>query len=390
MMTMTTPAWFAELQEAAQAEYESLPMPTRKIESWRFGNIKQLDFEGFTPEDQTNITLSIPDLPEGVICMPFEEALEKHSDHLQQYFMRNTPRLGSEKFAALHKANVKGGLFLYVPDDVVVETPIEVNHSLSGSNKISFPHTLIITGKNAEVSVLDRFGSANNEDAGLCIAVNDLIAGEGSRLTYCALQEVNLTSRFIQINETTVERGATAKVFTLNTGAQWARNESLSKLNGEGGHSDMLSCSIPSGTQQFDQRTFQHHAAPHTNSDLLYKNSLHENAKTVFSGLILVDEDAHYTDAYQTCRNLMMNDTAEANSMPGLEINADQVKCSHGSTSATISDEEIFYLRARGIPPHKARRLIALGFSAQAVDKIGNEVLESAAFEAIERKFATL
>jgi Fe-S cluster assembly protein SufD len=204
------------------------------------------------------------------------------------------------------------------------------------------------------------------------------------------LQEVNLTSRFIQINETTVERGATAKAFTLNTGAQWARNESLSKLNGEGGHSDMLSCSIPSGTQQFDQRTFQHHAAPHTNSDLLYKNSLHENAKTVFSGLILVDEDAHYTDAYQTCRNLMMNDTAEANSMPGLEINADQVKCSHGSTSATISDEEIFYLRARGIPPHKARRLIALGFSAQAVDKIGNEVLESAAFEAIERKFATL
>ncbi|MFK7911187.1 MAG: Fe-S cluster assembly protein SufD [Akkermansiaceae bacterium] len=390
MMTTTVPAWFAELQEAAQAEYESLPTPTRKVETWRFGNLKQLNFEGFTPEEESNIKFTIPDLPEGVICVSFEEALEKHADLVQQYFMRNTPRLGSEKFAALHKANVKGGLFLYVPDGVVIEKPIEVSHELSGSNKTAFPHTLIITGKNSEVSVLDRFSSANDDDAGLCIAVNDLIAGEGSRLSYCAIQELNLTSRMIQINETTVGRDATAKAFTLNTGAQWARNESLSKLDGQGAHSDMLSCSIPAGAQQYDQRTFQHHAAPHTNSDLLYKNTLYGNSKTVFSGLILVDEGAHYTDAYQTCRNLLMEDSAEANSMPGLEINADQVKCSHGSTSATISDEEIFYLCARGIPPQKARRLIAHGFSAEVVAKLRNESLESAVFEAIERKFAQI
>ena len=389
-MTTTTPAWFEESQQRAQAEYEALPMPTRKDETWRFGNLKQLDFGDYTPEASSNISYSIPELPEGVVCLPFEQALEEHGELVQQYFMQRETRLGSAKFTALHKANVKSGLFVYVPDNVKVDQPIEVSHVIAGANQIAFPHTLIITGKNAEVSVLDRFVSANEIDASLCIAVNDLIAGDGSKLSYGAIQELNLQSRMIQVNATEVGRDAHAVGFTLNTGAQWARNEAISLMTGEGAHSDMLACSIPSGTQQYDQRTYQHHAAPHTNSDLLYKNTLYGTSRTVFSGLILVDEGAHYTDAYQTCRNLMMEDTAEANSMPGLEINADQVKCSHGSTSASISDEEIFYLRARGITPQKARRLIANGFSIEAVERIGNDRIEELVIEAIERKFASI
>lgn len=390
MSTKNLPAWFKDQQASALAEYDSTPAPTRKNETWRFGNLKQLDLQAYSPQDQSDIQYQLPELPDGVICVPFAEALENHGDLVEQYFMRNVPRLGSEKYAALHKAHVNSGIFVYVPDGVEVTEPIEVKHTISGSNKIAFPHTLVVTGKNAKVTVLDQFASANDDDSSVCIAVNDLIAGEGSTLTYCAIQELNLVSRMIQINETSVGKDATAKAFTLNSGAQWARNESLSKLEGEGAHSDMLSCSIPALTQQFDQRTFQHHAAPHTNSDLLYKNTLYGNSKTVFSGLILVDEGAHYTDAYQTCRNLLMEDTAEANSMPGLEINADQVKCSHGSTSATISDEEIFYLRARGIQPNKARRLIARGFSVEAIEKLGNEAVEKIILDSVERKFATL
>jgi len=390
MMTTTTPAWFEESQQRALAEYDALAMPSRKDETWRFGNMKQLNFEGYTPEVSSDLSYNIPELPEGVICMPFQEAVEQHGELVQQYFMRREARLGSAKFTALHKANVKSGLFVYVPDNVKVEQPIEVSHVISGAKQIAFPHTLIVTGKNAEVSVLDRFASANQVDAGLCIAVNDLIAGDGSKLSYCAIQELNLQSRMIQVNATEVGRDAHASAFTLNTGAQWARNEAISLMTGEGAHSDMLACSIPSGTQQYDQRTYQHHAAPHTNSDLLYKNTLYGTSRTVFSGLILVDEGAHYTDAYQTCRNLMMEDTAESNSMPGLEINADQVKCSHGSTSASISDEEIFYLRARGIAPHQARRLIANGFSIEAVERIGNDRIEELVVEAIDRKFASI
>lgn len=390
MTTTTTATWFEEIQQRALTEYEATAMPTRKDETWRFGNLKQLDFEGYTPELSSDISYKIPELPEGVICLPFEEALEKHGALVEQYFMQRESRLGSAKFTALHKANVKSGLFVYVPDNVKVAQPIEVSHVIAGAQQIAFPHTLLITGKNAEVSVVECFASANEVDASLCIAVNDLIAGEGSKLSYCAIQELNLQSRMIQVNATEVGRDAHATAFTLNTGAQWARNEAISLMKGEGAHSDMLACSIPSGTQQYDQRTYQHHAAAHTNSDLLYKNTLYGTSRTVFSGLILVDEGAHYTDAYQTCRNLMMEDTAEANSMPGLEINADQVKCSHGSTSASISDEEIFYLRARGITPQKARRLIANGFSVEAVERIGNACIEELVIEAIDRKFASI
>lgn len=389
-MTATLPAWFEDLQQSALTEYENLPMPSRGDETWRFGNLKQLDFSAFSEEEVNEVHYAIPSLPEGVICLPLEDALQTHGDLVKEHFMRSETRLGSAKFTALHKAKVKTGLFVYVPDGIKVDEPIEVSHVLSGSNKVVFPHTLIVTGKNAEVSVLDRFSSANEDDAGLCIAVNDLIAGDGSKLTYCAIQELNLSSRMIQVNVTNVGRDAHATAFIANTGAQWARNESVSVMTGQGAHSDMLACSIPAGTQQYDQRTYQHHASPHTNSDLLYKNTLYGTSKTVFSGLILVDEGAHYTDAYQTCRNLLMEDTTEANSMPGLEINADQVKCSHGSTSASISDEEIFYLCARGIPPQQARQLIANGFSVEVVERLHNERLEEVVLEAIERKVAVL
>jgi Fe-S cluster assembly protein SufD len=150
----------------------------------------------------------------------------------------------------------------------------------------------------------------------------------------------------------------------------------------------MLSVSIPAREQEYDQRTFQHHVSEGAYSDLLYKNSLYDNSKTIFSGLIFVDEGAHHTDAYQTCRNLLMSDTCEANSMPGLEINADQVKCSHGSTSAQISDEEIFYLRARGIDPVSARQLIARGFSVEVVERLADEATEELVLRFIDDKFA--
>jgi Fe-S cluster assembly protein SufD len=194
----------------------------------------------------------------------------------------------------------------------------------------------------------------------------------------------------IQINETATARDASAKGFILNTGASWARNESLSRLEGPGSRSDMLSVSIPAREQEYDQRTFQHHVSEGAYSDLLYKNSLYDHSKTIFSGLIFVDEGAHHTDAYQTCRNLLMSDTCEANSMPGLEINADQVKCSHGSTSAQISDDEIFYLRARGIDPSSARQLIALGFSIEAFERLGHADLETFLLTFIEQKMTGL
>jgi Fe-S cluster assembly protein SufD len=412
-MTTTLPTWFAARQQAAQQRYASTPAPKRGDEAWRFSNFKQLDFAGFargagvspvadlitrsTGIERTaakfifvNDTLvhSESNLPTGVIALPLSEALVSHPDLVEQHFMKQETRLGSAKFAAWHEANVSDGLFVHTGDNVKIPDVIEVHHWISGKNTVIFPHTLVVTGKSSKVRVIDIFRSEDDITPGLAIAFNDLCAGQNSQLDYIAVQALNEVTRIIQINETSTARDASAKGFILNTGASWARNESLSRLEGPGSRSDMLSVSVPAREQEYDQRTFQHHVSEGAYSDLLYKNSLYDNSKTIFSGLIFVDKDAHHTDAYQTCRNLLMSDTCEANSMPGLEINADQVKCSHGSTSSQIHDEEIFYLRARGIDPVRARQLIARGFSVECVERIGDEATEELVLKFIDDKFA--
>ncbi|MES2996653.1 MAG: Fe-S cluster assembly protein SufD [Verrucomicrobiota bacterium] len=415
-MTTALPHWFTTRQAAAQKRYESTPAPKRGDETWRFSNLKQLDFTGFsrsvgvppTFENFLPISTGLEKpaakfvfandvlvsseslLPETVICLPLSEALEKHGDLVEKYFMRQETRLGSTKFAAWHEANVSNGLFVFVPDGVEVEGSIEAHHWISGANTVVFPHTLVVTGANAKVRVIDIFRSAEGLEAGLAIAFNDLRAGAGSKLNYVAVQELNEVSRVIQINETGADRDSVVKSFLLNTGAAWARNESLSRLEGPGSRSDMLSVSIPSREQEYDQRTFQHHVSPGAYSDLLYKNSLYDNSRTIFSGLIFVDEGAHNTDAYQTCRNLLMSDSAEANSMPGLEINADQVKCSHGSTSSPVPDSEIFYLQSRGIDADRARQLIARGFSVEVIERLDDEETEKLVLRFVDGKFARI
>jgi Fe-S cluster assembly protein SufD len=408
------PAWFAERQQAAWQRFLATPAPKRGDETWRFSSIKQLDFSGYQKAPASGVNELIErskgiespaaklvfvndelvhvesHLPEGVICLPLAEALVSHSDLVQAHFMKQETRLGSAKFAALHEASLTNGLFLHVSENLEVDGTIEVHHWITGENTVIFPHTLVVTGKSSKVRVVDIFRSADNTQPGLAIAFNDLCAGPNSKLDYIAIQAFNELTRVIQINETATSRDASAIGFILNTGASWARNESLSRLEGAGSRSDMLSISIPAHLQEYDQRTFQHHVSPGAYSDLLYKNSLYDDSRTIFSGLIFVDKDAHHTDAYQTCRNLLMSDTCESNSMPGLEINADQVKCSHGSTSSQISDEEIFYLRARGIDPVQARQLIARGFSVDVLERLKNDEVETLVLKFIDEKFSKI
>ena len=414
-MTTTLPAWFTARQQAAKARYESIPTPKRGDEQWRFANIKQLNFAALnsvgatSPDPATLIARSTglekpaakfvflndellfseSNLPAGAICLPLAEALLAHSELVEEHFMKQETRLGSAKYAALHEASVKNGLFVHIPHQVEIAGSIEAHHWISGETTV-FPHTLIVTGKSAKVRVIDIFRSADETTPGTAIGYKDLYAGQNSSLDYIAIQDLNEVSRMIAIKETSTARDARSKAFILNTGAAWARNESMSRLEGPGAHSDMLSVSIPDHEQEYDQRTFQHHVSEGAYSDLLYKNTLYGHSKTVFSGLISVDENAHHTDAYQTCRNLLMTDDCEVNSMPGLEINADQVKCSHGSTSSQISDEEIFYLRARGIDPVQARQLIARGFSVEAVERLKDEDTEALALKFIDGKFARI
>ncbi|MDQ3200137.1 MAG: Fe-S cluster assembly protein SufD [Verrucomicrobiota bacterium] len=325
---------------------------------------------------------------EGVIFQPLERAMIEHADLFRRHFMSQSATLGSAKFAALHEALVRSGTFLYVPRGVEIELPLETFHWLHAENAAIFPHTLVVAEDLSKVTLVENFRSTDRQRAGFACGVNDLIVGAGAKVTYICTQDWSDHTLSIQINATTVDRDATALNLHLGLGGKYSRLESLSRLAGEGAHSDMLAVSIGNDSQEFDARTLQDHAAPHTFSDLLFKNALNGHARNTFGGLIRVEPNAHFTDAYQKVRNLLLSDDAEANSMPGLEILADNVKCSHGATSGQLDEDEMFYLLARGIPASVARHLLVGGFLNEVLERLPEPILVAWLEKLIEEKFA--
>lgn len=413
------PAWFSDQQQAAWTQFQSLPMPARKDQAWRFSNVGLLDLAPYTMAqplsaadarevlerstglDETSGRLVFADdhflerdvLSEklrkaGVIFQPLERAMIEHEDLFRRNFMSQPATLGSAKFAALHEAFVRSGTFLYVPRGIEVELPLETFHWLHAENAAIFPHTLVVADELAKVTLVDHFRSTDRQRAGFSCGVNDLIVGPGAKVTYICTQDWSDRTLSIQINATTVARDATALNLHLGLGGKYSRLESLSRLTGEGAHSDMLAVSVGDDAQEFDARTLQDHASPHTYSDLLFKNALNGRARNTFGGLIRVEPHAHFTDAYQKVRNLLLSDDAEANSMPGLEILADNVKCSHGATTGQLDEDEMFYLLARGIPASVARELLVGGFLNEVLERLPDRVLVAKLEEMIAAKFA--
>src|SRR5947208_13657150 len=369
------PDWFREQQTAAWKKFESIPRPTRKDQPWRFSNVDLLDLAPFkvspalSDDDRANVLKYSRGLDEfaarlifagdqliernvvsddlkkrGVIFQPLERAMIEHADLFRKYFMSQPAVLGSAKFAALHKALVSNGTFLFVPRGVEIEQPIEIFHWLRGEGVSVFPHLLLITDELAKVTVIEHFRSCDARATGFACGVNDLIAGPGAKVTYVCAQNWGENVVALQMNTTTVDHDASAMSLNLNLGSKYSRFESLSRLVGEGARSDLLAVAVAKNEQEFDARTLQDHISPRTASDLLYKNALDDRARCTFGGLIRVEPHAHFTDAYQKVRNLLLSDDSEANSMPGLEILADNVRCTHGATSGQINEDEMFYL----------------------------------------------
>jgi Fe-S cluster assembly protein SufD len=413
------PEWFREQQQEAWQQFESLPSPTRKDQLWRFSNVDLLDLTPFKfsrvlSDDDRNQVLKYSrgldkfaarlifagdqlvernvvseDLKKrGVILQPLERAMVEHADLFRKHFMSQPAVLGSAKFAALHKALVSNGTFLFVPRGVEIELPIEIFHWLRGEGVSVFPHLLLVTDELAKVTVVEHFRSCDARATGFACGVNDLIAGPGAKVTYVCAQNWGDNVRALQMNTTTVDHDGSAMSLNLHLGGRYSRFESLSRLVGEGARSDLLAVSVATGEQEFDARTLQDHVSPHTASDLLYKNALDDNARCTFGGLIRVEPHAHFTDAYQKVRNLLLSDDSEANSMPGLEILADNVRCTHGATSGQINKDELFYLRSRGISVPVAQRLIVTGFLNEVIERLRRPVVAEHLRNLVEAKFA--
>jgi Fe-S cluster assembly protein SufD len=417
--TREFPDWFRDQQLAAWKQFESLPRPTRKDQAWRFANVGLLELSpfkyggGLTEQERATILEQSCGLEEvagrmifagdqlierdvisdqlkkrGVIFQSLERAMVEHAELFRKHFMSQPAKLGSAKFAALHRALVSSGTFLYVPRGVEIELPIEIFHWLNGANASVFPHLLLVTDELAKVTVIEHFRSVNEHAPGFACGVNDLVAGPGAKVTYVCAQNWAENAIALQMNSTTVDHDASAMSLNLHLGSRYSRFESLSRLIGEGSRSDLLAVAVAKHQQEFDARTLQDHVSPRTASDLLYKNALDDRARTTFGGLIRVEPHAHFTDAYQKVRNLLLSDDAEANSMPGLEILADNVRCTHGATSGQIDEDELFYLRTRGIPVPVAQRLIVTGFLDEVVQRLDHPAIAEHLHRLIEEKFA--
>ena len=408
------PAWWLDRKRAAYARFTALPFPKRTDEGWRFSHLSGLSLDGYklaepiNHQQVTNQDLGAPGAgtlllanhqlvyaeplaakfaEQGVVFTSLQEALLKHSDLVRPHLLAQPSKLGSEKFVALHEAFLENGAFIYVPRNVTVDLPLGVFHYASGTGTALFPHTLVVAEENAKVTVADFFRSSTGAGAQFACGGNDLYAGHGAQVTYLAMQDWSRETLSFQFNATVARRDTRVLSINRHAGARQARHESFSQLQAPGAHSEMLALTIAHGTQEFDQRTLQIHQAPNTSSNLLYKNALLDQAKTIFSGLIVVDPDAQKTDAYQSNRNLMLSDEAEANSLPGLEIQANDVRCTHGATSARIDAEQEFYLESRGINPTQAQELLVFGFFEEVLGKIENSQLHDSLAEIIREKF---
>ncbi|HEY3757067.1 MAG TPA: Fe-S cluster assembly protein SufD [Opitutaceae bacterium] len=400
------PDWWVTRKRAAYEKFASLPMPRRTDESWRFSTLTGLSLAA--PESAPAASVELPTLHDvattarlsfignrlhqssglpaelvakGVIVTSFSDAARHERDLVEAHFMAQAQRLGSEKFAALHAAFLSDGAFVFVPKGVELTDPIVVGHAANG--QAAFPHTLVVLEENASATVIDLFGG----ETPLAIGANDLYAGHGSRLTYIGVQNWAPSALSFQLNSTLARRDTRVQSLNLHLGGRQSRHESLSQLQAPGAFSEMLALTVAREKQEFDQRTLQVHQAPNTKSDLLYKNALLDSAKTIFSGLIIVDPDAQKTDAYQSNRNLVLSENAEANSLPGLEIQANDVRCTHGATTSRLDPEQMFYLRARGIPPAAAQQILVFGFFEEVLNRLAHEGIHAALRGLIEAKF---
>ena len=372
------------LREQSLKTYNDLPEPNTKDPSWRFATPRNYRLPDTTPaSDPTSEILAklhnrtqalYPEAGTHVTLAGNNQAAEGHIPQtgLHIDFKRDPlemlKTLGGEKFQALNIALAKHALCIRIDKDADIDKPILIAHWATSGN--SYPQILIEAGANSRATILELYLNADETTATHNNAATRLRIASNSQLTRLCVHHRNPLSTDIHLEHLQVARDAVLNNHNLNLGSLNLRQETSLTVDGPGVDAHLNSLTIASANQEIDQRTVQKHLAPNSQSRLLFKNALEGQARTIFSGMIDVGKEAQHTDAYQTNRNLLLDDTAEANALPGLEIHANDVKCSHGATTGQIDPEQIYYMRTRGIPTNIAKKLLVYGFFEEILDTL--------------------
>jgi Fe-S cluster assembly protein SufD len=380
------PGWLAERRLQAFDLFEKIDLPDPKGEQWRYTDVRRFDFSVFdVPVPSQSAPEVTADLAsKGVIIADYQTAATDHTDLLKEHFFTDVP-VDEHKFTALHGAFLSDGIIAYIPSGLEIEVPYEVFRDVAGGGS-TFPHTTIVVGDNAKVTFVDRFRSESHERPSLCSSVVEVTAGRGATVNYISLQEWGRNVHHFQTQRFTGHRDSTVRSLAVQLGSKFARAQVESVLTGEGSFSEMLGLYFADSDQHFAQRTLQEHTVPNTTSDLLYKGALKEVSRSEYSGLIKVAKGAQGTDAYQANRNIVLSEQAVARSIPQLEIEANEVRCTHGATVSPVEEEHIFYLMSRGIDRVTAQKLVVFGFFGDVLDRIRVPELREELAQAIARK----
>jgi Fe-S cluster assembly protein SufD len=385
------PDWLVQRRLAAAEQVAGLTWPTPSEEIWRYSPIDKLDLARYRPFAAEELGAPGDEPAPGggpwgaeagkhaamlvvrdgrVVHHELDPALESKGvrvcdiatcdDDTLRELLGRASGATPDAFTTLHDAFLAGGAFILVPAGVVVEEPVLVLHWSEGDHRASFPHTLVAVGTNAEATVLERFGTPSTDH--LVDAVTELLVEDNGHLRYLSVQEHGPRTWHLGYQRAHVGRDATVRTSLVSLGGDYARLRSEARLDGQGGESDQLAVYFGDGTQTLDFRTLQDHNAPFTRSDLLFKGAVEDEARSVYSGLVRLRKSAQKSNATQTNRNLVLTEGAHAESIPNLEIEANDVRCSHASAVGPIDEEQLYYLESRGIPPDQAERLIVLGF----------------------------
>jgi len=421
---MSEPEWLRERRAHAWDVYERTPMPTIRLEEWRYTNLKKkLDLDSLQLSDAEAMSDDASTWPErlraamdedraasghiviidghvvhadvdkqlaaqGVILESLQEAITNHEELVRDHLATDAVPAEEGKFAALNAALWSDGIFLYVPKGVQLELPVRVTCWLSEAGTAYFSRVLIVAEAQSQVSYVDEVLSDDFESQTYTSTAVELIARDGARVQYVAVQRLGRGTFYQSMQRTLAQRDSKLDTLNVALGASVTRVDLNARLLGPGANSDMLGLYFGDDDQHFDFNTSQDHVAEHTSSDLLYKGALDGASRAAFRGIIRVLPGAQGTDAYQTNRNLLLSPESRADSLPNLEIEADDVKCSHGATVGQLDDEAKFYLMSRGLSLIQAERLVVLGFLGEVLAKLPLGGVVDKVTRVIEQKLA--
>jgi Fe-S cluster assembly protein SufD len=384
------PASRAELLQ----RYRALPLPDTTQEAWRFTDLRGFDPDSFVdgttaPSTSGKAMLEID--VGGLAVVNGGVQIQKTPDGITFEPLETHERLATlvgtdDKFTAHNAAAWQHGLLVRVPKGVVVEQPLYVRIVNSTEGGSHFFRLLVIAEPESRFSLIEEYASTSPDLPAYSNVAVELFVEAGAKLEYVSLQNLSRETWHFAAHHARVERDGELDWVAGGFGSKKGKTRIQNDLAGPGATSRVTGAYFADGTQHLDYDTFQEHIAPHTTSDFAFKGALRDSATTVWRGMIRVERDAQKTNAYQENRNLLLSKDAHADSIPGLEILANDVRCTHGATLGQVDREQLFYLMARGLSRSEAERLIVRGFFQDVLDRIELEPVRDALASALEAR----